>query len=383
MRRQIMGYLVMLALGLAAGGGLAYLRTQEPEALQAPAAPEARLPALPAGPNPTGSNLIADLVERAGPAVVNIDTITRERRPALMLDPFQDFFGGQSPFGTQEHVQKGVGSGFIIDGSGVIVTNNHVIKNASQLTVTLEDGRKFPGKILGRDPATDVAVVKIDGKQLPTLPLGESHNVRVGEWVVAIGSPLGLSKTVTAGIVSALNRDVQISERVSFIQTDAAINPGNSGGPLIDMRGRVIGVNTAIAAQAQGIGFAIPSDTARSIVDQLRTKGKVERAWIGVSIAELTPERAEQLFSKMEPGVLVRQVVPGGPADRSGIREGDVLIEVDARKLEKPGDLIRYLAGKRVGEKVSLLVSREGQRKTLSVSLGAMPDNAQAAEPEE
>jgi len=380
-RRQLLGYLVVLSIGLAAGGGLAYMRAQPPDSAAPPAAaPEARQPILPAGGNPRGTSLIADLVQQAAPAVVNIDTVTRERRPA-MLDPFQQFFGGEAP--TQEYVQKGVGSGFVIDPSGIIVTNNHVVKGATQLTVTLDDGRKFPGKVLGRDPGTDVAVVKIDGQNLPTLPLGESHNVRVGEWVVAIGSPLGLSKTVTAGIVSALNRDVSINERVSFLQTDAAINPGNSGGPLVNMAGQVIGINTAIAAQAQGIGFAIPSDTARSIVDQLRSKGKVERAWIGVSIAELTPERAEQLFTKLEPGILVRQVVPGGPAAQAGLRDGDVILEADGHQAEKPADLIHYLSNKRVGEKVNLLVSREGQRKTLGVTLGAMPDNAQVPAPEE
>lgn len=374
MQRKLLGYLAMLAIGAAAGSGLASCREREASPPPASSARSAE-PARPiAGGLPVGTERIADLVERASPAVVNIDTLTRARRSSG--DPFEDYF-----FGPQETLQKGVGSGFIIDPNGIVVTNHHVVRNATRLTVTLNDGRKLSGRIVGRDPATDIAVVQIEGKDLPTLSLGDSHHLRVGEWVVAIGSPLGLSKTVTAGIVSALNRDVSISERVSFIQTDAAINPGNSGGPLIDMNGRVIGVNTAIAAQAQGIGFAIPADTVQAIVEQLRTKGTVERAWIGVSISELTPERAAQLRQEAEPGVLVQQVVPRGPAARAGLRAGDVLIEVDSRKLEKPTDLIRYLSDKKVGETVSLLVNRGGQRRTLQVKLGALPE--EAAQPRE
>lgn len=375
MRPSPVGYVLVLATGVAVGAGAVAWKSHS--ASSAPLAVATDTPPIRAGAGlPAGTSLIADLVERAAPAVVNIDTVTKERRQ--VIDPFEDFFGGRSPFGTQEFVQKGVGSGFIVDPSGVIVTNNHVVKGATELTVTLNDGRKFAGRVVGRDPSTDVAVVSIAAKNLPTLALGESRTLRVGEWVVAIGSPLGLSKTVTAGIVSALNRDVQINERVSFIQTDAAINPGNSGGPLIDMRGRVIGINTAIAAQAQGIGFAIPADTVRNIVEQLRAKGKVERAWIGVSIGELTPERAQQMFYKSEPGVIVRQVIPQGPAARAGIMEGDVLLEVDGHKLEKPADLIRYLADRRVGDAVTLMVSREGQHKAIKLGLAAMPPEAQA-----
>ena len=235
MRPSPVGYVLVLATGVAVGAGAVAWKSNS--ASSAPLAVATDTPPIRAGAGlPAGTSLIADLVERAAPAVVNIDTVTKERRQ--VIDPFEDFFGGRSPFGTQEFVQKGVGSGFIVDPSGVIVTNNHVVKGATELTVTLNDGRKFAGRVVGRDPSTDVAVVSIAAKNLPTLALGESRTLRVGEWVVAIGSPLGLSKTVTAGIVSALNRDVQINERVSFIQTDAAINPGNSGGPLIDMRGR-------------------------------------------------------------------------------------------------------------------------------------------------
>ncbi|MNX70417.1 putative serine protease HtrA [compost metagenome] len=369
MQRKLVGYLMMLVIGAGAGAAIASCRERNsgaPSTSRTPIAPPARPVA---GGLPIGSERIADLAERAAPAVVNIDTLTRQRRRSG--DPFEDYF-----FGPQETLQKGVGSGFIVDPGGIVVTNHHVVRNATRLTVTLNDGRKLPGHIVGRDPGTDIAVIQIEGKDLPTLSLGDSHHLRVGEWVVAIGSPLGLSKTVTAGIISALNRDVSISERVSFIQTDAAINPGNSGGPLIDMNGRVIGVNTAIAAQAQGIGFAIPADTVRAIVEQLRAKGKVERAWIGVSISELTPERAAQLDRAVEPGILVQQVIPRGPAARGGLQPGDVLVEVDSRKLTKPSDLIRYLADKKVGETVAVRVSRHGQRSTLKLRLDALPEEA-------
>ena len=366
MRHPIWGYLFMLLLGGVASWAY-FSGPFTPRSLAT--LPPVRVMSLPAG-----TTQIADLVERAAPAVVNIDTVSQ--RAQILVDPFAEFFGASPQ--TQIYVQKGVGSGFIIGSDGLIVTNNHVVRHASRLTVTLNDGRVFTGHILGRDPAMDVAVVQIDAHHLPTLPLGSSHNLRVGEWVVAIGSPLGLSKTVTAGIVSALNRAVDIDERVSFIQTDAAINPGNSGGPLIDMNDQVIGMNTAIAAKAQGIGFAIPSDTVRNIVTQLETNGKVEQPWIGVSISDLTPERAQQMFYKSDPGVIVRQVIPHGPADRAGIKAGDVLLQVDGQKLERATELIRYLASKRVGDKITLLVNRQGQLQTMHLTLASMPESLQA-----
>ncbi|HEY9900016.1 MAG TPA: trypsin-like peptidase domain-containing protein [Pantanalinema sp.] len=336
--------------------------------------------ASPIGRAAFGPDTIADLAEKAAPAVVNIDTVRRQKNPMAQMDPFfHRFFGSDLSRLPQYFEQKGVGSGFVIDASGLIVTNHHVTQGATTIKVTLSDGRTFDGKVIGKDPGSDLALVKIEAKGLSVLRLAEAPRVRVGEWVVAIGSPLGLSTTVTAGIVSALNRDVAINDRVSFIQTDAPINPGNSGGPLLGLDGRVIGVNTAIAAKAQGIGFAIPVETVRFVVSELREKGKVERPWLGVAIAELTPERAAQLFRKTDPGVLVRDVVEGSPAAEAGLIEGDVIVLVDGKSVTEPSHVTHMVANHRVGDKLKLLVSREGQRKELTLTLKAIPAKMQEA----
>ncbi|MBO9541846.1 trypsin-like peptidase domain-containing protein [bacterium] len=342
--------------------------------LGANAAPAARAAAA------FGPDTIADLAEKAAPAVVNIDTVRRQKNPMAQVDPFfHRFFGTDLSRLPQYFEQKGVGSGFVIDASGLVLTNHHVTQGASTIKVTLSDGRSFDGKVIGKDPGSDLALVKIEAKGLSVLKLADAPRVRVGEWVVAIGSPLGLSTTVTAGIVSALNRDVAINDRVSFIQTDAPINPGNSGGPLLNLEGRVIGVNTAIAAKAQGIGFAIPVETVKFVVSELREKGKVERPWLGVAIAELTPERAAQLFRKTDPGVLVRDVAEGSPAATAGILEGDVIVSVDGKPVSEPSHVTHMVANHRVGDKIKLLVSREGQRKELVVTLKAVPAKVQEA----
>lgn len=327
---------------------------------------------------PFGTETIANLAERAALAVVNIDTVARAKNPMAEMDPFfHQFFGNDLRRLPRYFEQKGVGSGFILDPSGLIVTNNHVTRGAQTIQVTLSDGRRLAGKVIGSDPESDLALVKVEGKNLPTLPLADPKRTRVGQWVVAIGSPLGLSTTVTAGIVSALNRDVAINERVAFIQTDAPINPGNSGGPLLNLDGQVIGVNTAIAAHAQGIGFAIPVETIQSVVQELRTKGKVEHAWLGVVITELSPERAKQLFRPTDPGVLVRDVADGGPASKAGLMNGDVILQVEGKAVTDPNQVIRAVAPMHVGDRLRLLVSREGQRKVLTVTLQAMPEKLQ------
>ncbi len=328
-----------------------------------------------------GPSTIADLVERVAPAVVNIDTVTRQKNPMAEMDPFfHRFFGDGLKRLPQYFEQKGVGSGFLIDPTGLIVTNHHVTSGATTIRVTLNDGRKFDGKVIGKDPGSDLALVKIEGKKLPTLPFAHPKKVRVGEWVVAIGSPLGLSTTVTAGIVSALNRDVAINERVSFIQTDAPINPGNSGGPLLNLQGEVIGVNTAIAARAQGIGFAIPVETVQWVAGELKAKGQVERPWLGVVITELTAERAKQLFRKTEAGVMVRDVTDGSPAAKAGLLEGDIILQVNGKAVTQPSQVIHSLANHHVGDKLRLTVSREGQRKEFTLTLTAMPPQLQEAE---
>ena len=320
-----------------------------------------------------GPDSIADLAEKAAPAVVNIDTVTRRQANPMEFDPFFQFFGVPGNGTRRPSEQRGVGSGFVLDAGGLVVTNHHVIKGSTGIKVTLQDGRSFDAKVVGQDPSSDLALLKVKASGLPTLKLADPGRIRVGEWVVAIGSPLGLSTTVTAGIVSALNRDVAINERVAFIQTDAPINPGNSGGPLLNLEGEVIGVNTAIAARAQGIGFAIPVETVQSVTQQLRTSGRVERPWLGVMIEQLSPERARQLFVKTDPGVLVREVSEDSPAGKAGLLDGDVILQLDGKPVQTPSQLIQAVSRHRVKDIVRLLVSREGQRKEFSVTLGAAP----------
>jgi serine protease Do len=252
------------------------------------------------------------------------------------------------------------------------VTNNHVIAGANDLTVTLPDGKKFKGKILGADPGSDLAVVKVDAQNLPSLRLAAPETLRVGQWTVAIGSPLGLTHSVTAGILSAMDREVAVNNRVGFLQTSTPINPGNSGGPLLDMHGRVIGVNTAVAANAQGIGFAVPVDTVARVIPQLREHGKVDRPWLGVGLKDLPDDRA-QMFYPEEAGVLVAQIDPDGPARVAGLREGDVVTAMNGKPVKSAHELIVAIGNLKVGTTINLEVSRSGQRKTLSVKLSQMP----------
>jgi S1-C subfamily serine protease len=314
-----------------------------------------------------GPDTIADLVAKAAPAVVNLDTVKRRSNPMRDLDPFFHGFLAPDRRGMPRYFeQKGVGSGFVIDPKGLIVTNHHVTRDVAEITVTFPDGRSFQGKVIGQDAGTDLALVKVEAEGLPTLRFADPRAVRVGEWVVAIGSPLGLSTTVTAGIVSALKRSVAISERVEFLQTDAPINPGNSGGPLLNLNGEVVGINTAIAAKAQGIGFAIPVETARFVVSELREKGKVERPWMGLFI-EVGAS-----------GLRVSEVSPDGPAFRAGVRAGDLILELEGKKVSAAADLSRALGDRRVGDRVRLALSRQGRRQQLILILGVMPPELQA-----
>jgi len=258
-----------------------------------------------------------------------------------------------------------VGSGFVIDPSGLILTNFHVIRQAADILVTLADGTQYRGRVLGVDPTTDLALVKVNAKGLKSLRFIQGENLRVGEWVVAIGSPLGLSHTVSAGIISATNRGIALSDRVNFIQTDAAINPGNSGGPLLNLVGEVVGVNTAVAARGQGIGFAIPAWTARQVVEQLRTKGRVERTWLGVSVRDFAEQNSK--------GVLIVGTARGGPAQLSGILPGDVVLSIDQKPVRSARDLLAYLNVKPVGTTVRLQIVREERRFTLDIELQAAP----------
>jgi S1-C subfamily serine protease len=317
-----------------------------------------------------GADGIADLVDKVKRAVVNIDTVAHQRVQAPE-DIFRFFFGeGGGPPAMRE--AKGVGSGFLIRPDGLVVTNFHVVRGAEKLTVTLENGNKYPGKVVGTDPSTDLALVKIAAKDAPSLKLADPKTLRVGQYVVAVGSPLGLQQTVTMGILSAINRSIGLNVHVSFIQTDAPINPGNSGGPLLNLKGEVIGVNTAIAAQGQGIGFAIPVDILQGEVPQLEAHGQVQHAWLGVALANL-PEDRSQMFYPTDTGVLVGRVEPNSPAAKAGIQAGDVLLEFNHKKLTDSAQLVQEVSKLPVGSKVDLLVSRKGQQKSFSLTLDKMP----------
>jgi len=328
----------------------------------------------------------ADLAERVAPAVVSIQTTGTVEVPRPMLPPgFEEFFGG-SPFGNRgmprERRQSGEGSGFVVSREGYIVTNNHVIEGMDDIRVHFLDGKELAAEIVGRDPKTDIALLKVDpgDRALDTVALGDSDAVRPGDWVVAIGNPFGLEHTVTAGIVSAKNRrDVLHQSYEDFIQTDAAINPGNSGGPLIDLSGRVIGINTAIRRQANTIGFSVPINQAKQILPQLRAEGHVTRGWLGVQIQQVTPELAES-FGLEEPiGALVSQVLPDTPAAAGGIKRGDVIVEFAGQSIQEWRDLPIVVANAPVGEEARVVVVRDGKRKTFEISIDKLTDDEQLA----
>jgi len=347
---------------------------------------------------------ITTLAEKAGPAVVNISTTKTVGNQGRLRDffqqmprkgtPFDDFFeqfdrffGPQGPQGgprgpqggpnsPQERErgpkQRSLGSGFIISRDGYIVTNNHVIDQADEVKVLLRDADKpLTAKVVGRDPEMDLALIKIDGKNdLPYLEFGDSGSLKVGEWVVAIGNPFGLQNTVTVGIVSAKGRIIGAGPFDNFIQTDASINPGNSGGPLLDLEGRVVGINTAIVASGQGIGFAIPSNMAKDIITQLRENKSVKRGWLGVTIQNIDENTAKALDMKDTKGALLTSVIPGDPADKAGLATGDVITAVNGETVEDTNVLLRKIAAIRPGEKAELTILRKGSTKKVSVSLG-------------
>ncbi|MBU0566831.1 DegQ family serine endoprotease [bacterium] len=328
----------------------------------------------------------AKVAEEVKPAVVNISIkktvnggnfFRHSEDNFSFRGPFDDFF--ENFFGDvpEKYTQKSLGSGVIIDERGYILTNHHVIKGADEIMVTLLDGRKFEGKIKGSDPKTDLALIKIEAdNHLPTVTLGDSDKIKVGSWVLAIGNPFGLEHTVTVGVVSAKGRGaLGLAEYEDFIQTDASINPGNSGGPLVNLNGEVIGINTAIVAQAQGIGFAIPINMAQKIVGDLRKHGKVIRAWLGILIQDLTQELAKHLKAEVREGVLVATVVKGSPAEEAGLEEGDIILEIDGKKVAKSKDLQGEVLNKAAGTKVKLLLLRDGKKRVVTVTLSQMPED--------
>jgi serine protease Do len=332
----------------------------------------------------------ADLAEDVKPAVVNISTTTTVRIPG---NPFRHFFGPkEGPFGDffrrffgdipdRELKQQSLGSGFIIDKDGYIITNNHVVEGADEIKVKLSDEREFKARVVGRDPKTDLALIKISSlfKDLPTLPLGDSEKMRVGDWVLAIGNPFGLEHTVTQGIISATGRVIGSGPYDNFLQTDAPINPGNSGGPLINLEGKVIGINTAIVATGQGIGFAIPSNMAKSVVSQLKGKGRVIRGWIGVSIQTITPEIAKSFGLKEPRGALVTDVVEGGPAQSAGIKRGDIIVAFDSKDIKSSSDLPIIVAETPVGKEVDIKVIRNGKEISLKLKVAEMTEKKMAS----
>ncbi len=331
----------------------------------------------------------SELAEEIRPGVVNIQVVKKVQDVGFAFpnfpggpfgddNPFGRFFGGNPP---AERRQEGVGSGFVISQAGFILTNNHVVENAEQIKVKLSDGKEYDGKIVGRDPKTDLAVVKIDGaRDLHPLPLGNSDAAKVGSWVLAVGSPFGLEETVTQGIVSGKGRVIGSGPYDDYIQTDASINPGNSGGPLVNMNGEVIGINTAINPNGQGIGFAIPIDMAKSIVPQLEEKGAVTRGWLGIGIQQMTPALAKSFGEKGNGGALVSDVFRGGPAEKAGIERGDVILKFDGKEVGDSKDLPRIVASTPVGQSVTVTLLRDGREIERSVKVGEMQEKAEASE---
>ena len=332
------------------------------------------------------SNFVVDVVRETGPAVVRINAakMVKTETPESPNDPFlQRFFGSQVPAQPNEHLERGTGSGFIVSDDGQIFTNAHVVAGADQVSVTLKDGRTFAGKVLGADPLTDVAVVKIEADHLPVVKLGDSKQLQVGEWAIAIGNPLGLDNTVTTGILSATGRrsaEIGVPDkRVDFLQTDAAINPGNSGGPLLNADGQVIGMNTAIIQNAQGIGFAIPINQAKEIAQQLTTQGKVDHPFLGIQMVTVTPELKDQIRQQTnteiqaDKGVVIMEVVPNSPAAQANLQAGDVIQKVQGQAIES-ADQVQEIVGKtKIGDQLTVDVLRNGKPETLTVEVGVLP----------
>ena len=322
----------------------------------------------------------SEIVRAVSPAVVNISTtkvMSREAQP-FFEDPFFDFFSPFHDLGTpKKWKERSLGSGIIAARDGYIITNNHVVEKADEIKVTLIDRRTFKGRLVGADPKTDVAVIKIDAPDLPTLIWGDSDKLQVGEFVLAIGSPYGLSNTVTMGIISAVGRaNVGIADYEDFIQTDAAINPGNSGGPLVNVKGEIIGMNTAIFSRTggyQGIGFSVPSNMVRLVMDQLLQQGKVTRGWIGVTIQELTPELAQKFSLQKTKGALVSDVAKDGPAAKAGIMRGDVILEFNGKEVRDVSSLRNMVAQSKAGSEITMKILRAGREFTVRVFIVELP----------
>ena len=335
-------------------------------------------------------NYVSDVVNRVGDSVVRIDAsrTVATNVPAAFNDPFfRQFFGSQMPNIPNEQIQRGMGSGFVVSSDGLILTNAHVVEGSDGVKVTLKDGRTYDGKVMGTDSLTDVAVIKIEAEELPAVTFADSDELQPGEWAIAIGNPLGLDNTVTTGIVSATGRtSAQVGvadKRVSFIQTDAAINPGNSGGPLLNAKGEVIGINTAIIQNAQGLGFAIPVNSARDIAEELIANGKVDHSFLGIQMAEITPElkqelkRQKNLDVDAETGILIVDVVPNSPADRAGLKSGDVIQEIEGKNITEANEVQQAVDKTEIGDELNLGLLRNGKQLDLGVKVGVLPQPQQ------
>lgn len=401
---------VWIAAALALGGGVGWaghyyvdhlMATEAAEtaptesesslaALSLPAEPAAEIPPSSAPLAIIASNFIATAVEQVGPAVVRIDAerSVSQLNPDTFNNPlFRRFFGEELPPDmVPDRLEQGTGSGFILSADGRILTNAHVVDGTRTVKVTLRDGRTFDGQVIGVDSVTDVAVVKIESTDpLPTVRLGSTANLSPGQWAIAIGNPLGLDNTVTAGIISAIGRtsnQVGIPDkRVQFIQTDAAINPGNSGGPLLNDQGEVIGMNTAIRANAQGLGFAIPIETAKRIADELFATGEVQHPFLGIQMVELTPEAIQELNSQQqmnlqpdETGVLIVRVLEGSPAEAAGLAPGDIIQRINDTDVTTPTEVQAQVEASQIGEDLTISLRRNNANTTIAVKPTALPD---------
>jgi serine protease Do len=375
-------------LFLLLGGALGFVAAKDDA--HKPSAEALSASALP-GPDSLSAAFerVAKLVQ---PAVVNISTEQVIHTSGFTQDPFGGMFGDNSPFGRlfnmpKDMKQRSLGSGFVVDPKGYIVTNNHVVKNATKIKVKLQDGHVLDGTVVGTDPQTDIAVIKVNASDLATLRLANSDQVKVGEWVLAFGSPFGLEQTMTAGIISAKGRVIGAGNYDNFLQTDAAINPGNSGGPLVNLAGEVVGINTMILSDGggfQGVGLAIPASMADNVYHQLVKSGKVTRGWLGVNIQNMTPELAKSFNMKNEEGVLIAQVESDSPASKAGLRSGDIVLEYNGKEIKNPEDLSIAVADTKVGSPAKLKVMRDGKTLYLDASVGARPaEQAEASKPGE
>jgi S1-C subfamily serine protease len=399
-------YWSVLLLSAIASSSIGYLAAQRGGQIPNAINPAVASPPSPAAPiiasNATAaaaSTFITDVVDKVGPAVVRINTSrTAAQQPAIDSPFFRRFFGelpegavpDDSPQGGRRQVEQGTGSGFIINGNGQVITNAHVVQGADKVTVTLKDGRVFQGKVMGIDTVTDVAVVKIEGDKLPSVTLGDSEKIKAGEWAIAIGNPLGLDNTVTAGIISATGRSSsQVgdgSKRVNYIQTDAAINPGNSGGPLLNASGQVIGMNTAILRNAQGLGFAIPINQVQKISEQLVAKGKVEHPFLGVQMLSLTPNVRKQfnedpnagLKIDVDKGALIGKIIPNSPAAQGGVKINDIIVAVNGQPVSSAGEVQNEVEKSQVGSEMVLGLRRNGQ--DIQVKVRPTPFNLKPSE---